>query len=130
MDTQAIWTDAAPVTIGPCAQAIRTRGLIYTAGQIGLDPKSGNLVPGGIAEETRQVMDNLRAVLEAGGSSLNRVLKATVFMKNMRDFPAMNKVYEEYLGSAKPARSTVAVSELPGNALVQIDLIALRDGSP
>jgi 2-iminobutanoate/2-iminopropanoate deaminase len=125
MQRQAIRTDAAPKAIGPYEQAIRIDGLVFTAGQIPIDPKSGNLVPGGIAEQTRRVLENLKAVLEAAGSSIDRVVKATVFLKNMADFAAMNEVYAEYFGGAKPARSTVAVAELPKGALVEIDLIAL-----
>ena len=87
--------------------------------------KSGNLVAGGIAEQTRQVLENLKAVLEAAGSSLDKVVKATVFLKNMADFTVLNEVYGEYLGAAKPARSTVAVAELPRGALVEIDFVAM-----
>ena len=125
MERQAIRTDTAPKAIGPYEQAIKTDGYIFTAGQIPIDPTSGNLVPGGIAEQTRQVLENLKAVLEAAGSSIDRVVKATVFLKNMADFPAMNEVYAEYFAGAKPARSTVAVAELPKGALVEIDLVAL-----
>ena len=125
MNREAILTDKAPKAIGPYAQAIKANGFIYTAGQIPIDPKTGNFVEGGINEQTRQVLENLKAVLAAAGSSLDQVVKATVFLKNMTDFPAMNEVYGEYLGTAKPARSTVAVAELPRGALVEIDLVAL-----
>jgi 2-iminobutanoate/2-iminopropanoate deaminase len=124
MGRQAIRTDAAPKAIGPYEQAIRIDGFIFTAGQIPIDPKTGNLVAGGIAEQTRRVLENLKAVLEAAGSSIERVVKATVFLKNMADFAAMNDVYAEYFAGAKPARSTVAVAELPKGALVEIDLVA------
>ena len=125
MNRESVQTDNAPKAIGPYEQAIKANGFIYTAGQIPIDPKTGNFVEGGIAAQTRQVLENLKAVLEAGGSSLDRVVKATVFLKNMADFAAMNEVYTQYLGSAKPARSTVAVAELPRGALIEIDLVAV-----
>ena len=125
MKKEAVRSDAAPKAIGPYEQGIRVNGFLYTAGQIPLDPKTGNLVDGGIVPQTRQVMENLKAVLEAGRSSLDRVVKATVFLRNMADFPAMNEVYAEYFGASKPARSTVAVADLPRGALVEIDLVAL-----
>jgi 2-iminobutanoate/2-iminopropanoate deaminase len=124
MKRETVQTDRAPQAIGPYAQAIKANGFVYTAGQIPIDP-TGNLVEGGITAQTRQVLDNLKAVLESAGSALDRVVKATVFLKNMADFPAMNEVYAQYLGSAKPARSTVAVAELPRGALIEIDLVAL-----
>ena len=125
MNREAIQTDQAPKAIGPYSQAIKVGNLVYTAGQISIDPKTGNFVAGGINEQTRQVLENLRAVLAAAGSSLDQVVKATVFLRNIGDFAAMNEVYAEYLGDAKPARSTVAVAELPRGALVEIDLVAL-----
>jgi 2-iminobutanoate/2-iminopropanoate deaminase len=125
MNREAIRTEAAPKAIGPYEQAIRVNGLVYTAGQIPLDPKTGNLVEGGIAEQTRQVLENLKAVLEAAGSSMDGVVKATVFLKTIADFQAMNEIYAEYFAASKPARSTVAVAELPKGALVEIDLVAL-----
>jgi 2-iminobutanoate/2-iminopropanoate deaminase len=125
MIRESVQTDNAPKAIGPYQQAIKANGFIYTAGQIPIDPKTGNLVEGDISAQTRQVLENLKAVLEAGGSALDRVVKATVFLRNMADFAAMNEVYAQYLGSAKPARSTVAVAELPRGALIEIDLVAL-----
>jgi len=125
MIRETVSTDKAPKAIGPYAQAIKAGEFIYTAGQIPIDPQSGNLIAGGIAEQTRQVLENLKAVLEAAGSSLEKVVKATVFLKNMADFAALNEVYGEYLGAAKPARYTVAVAELPRGALVEIDFVAL-----
>jgi 2-iminobutanoate/2-iminopropanoate deaminase len=125
MNRYPISTDNAPKAIGPYEQAIRVGDFVYTAGQIPIDPKTGTLVEGGISDQTRQVLENLKAVLEAAGSSLERVVKATVFLKNMADFAAMNEVYTQYLGDAKPARSTVAVAELPRGALVEIDFVAL-----
>jgi len=125
MSREVVQTGNAPKAIGPYVQAIKANGFVYTAGQIPIDPKTGNFVEGGIAEQTRQALENLKAVLDAAGSSLDRVVKATVFLKNMTDFAAMNEVYGEYLGAAKPARSTVAVAELPRGALIEIDLVAL-----
>jgi 2-iminobutanoate/2-iminopropanoate deaminase len=125
MKRYPISTDNAPKAIGPYEQAIRVGDFVYTAGQIPIDPKTGTLLEGAITDQTRQVLENLKAVLEAAGSSLERVVKATVFLKNMADFAAMNEVYAQYLGDAKPARSTVAVAELPRGALIEIDLIAL-----
>jgi 2-iminobutanoate/2-iminopropanoate deaminase len=124
MNKVTVSTDNAPKAIGPYEQGIKVGDFVYASGQIPLDPKTGNLIAGGITEQTRQVMENLRAILQAGGSSLDRVVKATVFLKNIADFGAMNAVYAEYLGHAKPARSTVAVADLPRGALVEIDFIA------
>jgi 2-iminobutanoate/2-iminopropanoate deaminase len=125
MNKQIIRTDRAPKAIGPYEQAIRIGDFVYASGQIPLDPKTGNLVEGDIKIQTRRALENLEAVLEAAGSSLDRVVKTTVFLKNIADFAAMNEVYAEYLGAAKPARSTVAVADLPRGALVEIDLVAL-----
>jgi 2-iminobutanoate/2-iminopropanoate deaminase len=125
MNKEVVSTENAPKAIGPYEQAIKIGDFVYASGQIPLDPKTGNLVEGDIAVQTRQVMKNLKAVIEAAGSSFERVVKATVFLKNIGDFAVMNEVYGEYLGRAKPARSTVAVADLPRGALVEIDLIAL-----
>ncbi len=131
MDTgqkQPVATSNAPAAIGPYTQAIRVGGMLYTSGQVALDPATGQLVEGGIAEQTRQALENLKAVLIAGGSSLDRVVKTLVFLRSMQDFAAMNEVYAEYLasaGSVAPARSTVAVAGLPRDALVEIEVIAL-----
>jgi len=125
MSKEAVETDNAPKAIGPYVQAIKANGFVYTAGQIPLDPKTGNIVGSDISAQTRQVLENLKAVLAASGSSLDQVVKATVFLKSMADFAAMNEVYAHYLGNAKPARSTVAVAELPRGALIEIDLVAL-----
>jgi 2-iminobutanoate/2-iminopropanoate deaminase len=125
MSREIVQTDDAPKAIGPYSQAIKIENLVYTAGQIPIDPGTGNFVEGGIAAQTRQVLENLKSVLAAAGSSLDQVVKTTVFLKNIGDFAAMNEVYGEYLGNAKPARSTVAVAELPRGALVEIDLVAL-----
>lgn len=123
----AIATDGAPAAIGPYSQGMRVGNLLFTAGQIALDPATQQVVAGGIAEQARRVFENLKAILEEGGSSLNRVVKATVYLKNIDDFAAMNTVYDAYLrcdGEDPPARTTVEVSRLPRNALVEIDVIA------
>lgn len=124
---RAIQTDGAPRALGPYSQAIVANGMVYCAGQIPLDPASGNLVEGGIAEQTHQVLKNLRAVLKAAGSDLDRAVKTTVFLKSMDSFAAMNEVYgrAEYFGAHPPARSTVEVARLPRDVLVEIEIVAL-----
>jgi 2-iminobutanoate/2-iminopropanoate deaminase len=126
MTRSVITTDGAPPAIGPYAQAVRAGNLVFTAGQIPVDPVTQQLVPGGIAEQTKRVLENLKAILEGAGSSLDRVVKATVFLKDLGDFSAMNAVYAEYLESddGAPARTTAEVSRLPRNVLVEIELIA------
>jgi 2-iminobutanoate/2-iminopropanoate deaminase len=125
VNKETVSTDKAPKAIGPYEQAIRVGDFIYVSGQIPLDPQTGSLVVGDIKAQTRRVMENLKAIVEAAGSSMDRIVKATVFLKNIGDFAAMNEIYAAYLGTAKPARSTVAVADLPRGALVEIDLIAL-----
>ncbi|MCQ3937819.1 MAG: hypothetical protein DPW18_12330 [Chloroflexi bacterium] len=125
MNKRVIQTEKAPKAIGPYSQAIHTGSMIYTAGQVALDPATMELVSGGVEEQTRQVIANLRSVLEAAGSSLNHVVKTTVFLKDMNDFAKMNAVYAEAFGENPPARSTVAVAGLPKGALVEIEVIAL-----
>ena len=123
-----IATNDAPRAIGPYSQGVRAGSMLFTSGQIALDPETQQVVQGGIAEQTEQVFANLKAILEAGGSSFSQVLKATVFLKNFDDFAAMNAVYAEHLaagGSQPPARTTVEVSRLPKDVLVEIDLVAL-----
>ena len=124
---KAIKTDAAPGALGPYSQAIVAGGMVYCAGQIPLDPATGNIVSGGIAQQTEQVLKNLRAVLKAAGSDLDRAVKTTVFLKDMNDFGAMNDVYgkPEYFGAAAPARSTVEVARLPRDVRVEIEVVAL-----
>ena len=127
MTRTAIATDGAPAAIGPYSQGIRAGNLIFTAGQIALDPANQQVVSGGITEQAARVLENLKAILEEAGSSLERVVKATVYLKDMNDFAAMNAVYERYLGrggEGPPARTTVEVSRLPRNVLVEIDVIA------
>jgi len=122
-----ISTSDAPAAIGPYSQAIRVGDMLFTSGQIPLDPKTGSFVPGGIVEQTRQVLDNLKAVLAAAGLDLTHVVKTTVFLKSMGDFAAMNEVYAQYLdapGAIPPARSTVQAAALPKDALVEIEVIA------
>ena len=127
MSKVVIATPSAPGAIGPYSQGIRVANLVFTAGQIALDPATGQVVAPGIAEQTTQVMENLKAILEAAGSSLAQVVKATVFLKDFNDFAAMNAIYGSYLapeGIIPPARTTVEVSRLPKDVLVEIDLIA------
>jgi len=118
-------TGNAPQAIGPYSQAITTNGLIFTAGQIALDPQRMELVGTTTAEQTEQVMKNLRAVLEAAGARLDDVVKTTVYLADMADFPAMNEVYGRHFGTHKPARSTVQAAALPKGARVEIDVIAV-----
>ena len=124
---KVVKSDAAPGALGPYSQAIVAGGVVYCAGQIPLDPATGNIVSGGVAEQTVQVLKNLRAVLKAAGSDLDRAVKTTVFLKDMNDFGAMNDVYgkPEYFGAAAPARSTVEVARLPRDVRVEIEVVAL-----
>src|SRR3972149_4583386 len=132
---EVIQTDKEPRAIGPYAQAIKVDGLLFTSGQIALDPTTGKLIDGDISAQTRRVMENLKAVLESGGSSLNQVVKATVYLTDLSTFSKMNEVYAEYLGHVKPARSTVGVGgpppvggpPLPFGASVEIDLVAIAN---
>jgi len=127
MSKAVIATNAAPEAIGPYSQAIRVGNLVFTAGQIALDPATQAVVPGGITEQTTRVLENLKAILEAAGSGLAHLVKATVFLKDFNHFAAMNAVYGSYLGGdgvAAPARSTVEVSRLPKDVLVEIELVA------
>jgi 2-iminobutanoate/2-iminopropanoate deaminase len=125
---EVIQTDYAPKAIGPYSQAIRSGSFVFLSGQIPTDPATGNLVSGSIADQTRRVLENLRAVLEGAGLSLSDVVKTSVFLKNMDDFAAMNAVYAEYFTEKPPARSTVQVSRLPRDVDIEIDAIA-RDGA-
>ena len=119
-----ISTDKAPRAIGPYSQAIRLGNLLFTSGQLALNPATGELVPGGIEAETRQVLDNIRNLLQAAGSDLQYVLKTTVFLKDMADFIKMNAIYAEFFTQAPPARSTIGVAALPKGGLVEIETIA------
>jgi 2-iminobutanoate/2-iminopropanoate deaminase len=127
MSKTAVATPLAPAAIGPYSQAIRSGDTVYTSGQIGLDPDTGQLVEGGVPAQTTRVLENLKAVLAADGLELAHVIKTTVFLKSMADFAAMNEIYAKYLapqGIVAPARSTVAVAGLPKDALVEIEVIA------
>ncbi|HWA17208.1 MAG TPA: RidA family protein [Gemmatimonadales bacterium] len=124
MSLELVATSSAPAAIGPYSQAVKANGFIYTAGQICLDPQSMEIIKGGIREQTERVMKNLKAVLEAAGSDLSKVVKTTVFLIDMSDFTAMNEVYAAAFGSHKPARSTVAVSGLPRGVRVEIEVVA------
>ncbi|MBK9774500.1 MAG: RidA family protein [Candidatus Obscuribacter sp.] len=120
---EVVSTPKAPQAIGPYSQAIKHNGLVFLSGQIPLDA-TGNLVDGGIVEQTRQVLNNIQNVLDAAGSSLTNVLKATVFLKSMDDFAEMNKVYSEFFSEHKPARSTIQVAKLPRDVSVEIEVVA------
>jgi len=123
---EVISTKDAPQAIGPYSQAIKANGLIFTSGQIAIDPATQQVIAGGVAAQTDRVLRNLSEILEAAGSGLGKVVRATVFLKNMNDFAAMNSVYGKYFSSAPPARSTVEVARLPKDVLVEIDVIALE----
>jgi 2-iminobutanoate/2-iminopropanoate deaminase len=120
-----ISTEGAPKAIGPYSQAIRAGGLLFTSGQVAIDPATQQVIAGDVSTQTDRVLKNLVAVLQASGSSLEQVVRCTVFLKNMGDFGAMNEVYGKYFKQAPPARSTVEVARLPKDALVEIDAIAL-----
>ncbi len=127
MSLTVVSTPDAPTAIGPYSQALVSGGLVYTAGQVALDPGTMELVPGGVAEQTERALTNLRAVLAAAGSGFDRVVKTTVFLVDMADFAAMNEVYARHFGAHRPARSTVAVAGLPKGARVEIDVVATKD---
>jgi 2-iminobutanoate/2-iminopropanoate deaminase len=120
-----IATDQAPKAIGPYSQAIRAAGLVFTSGQVALDPATQQVIAGDIAVQTERVLKNLSGLLEAAGTSLDKAVRCTVFLKNMGDFAAMNEVYGRYFGQAPPARTTVEAARLPKDVLVEIDVIAL-----
>jgi len=125
MMRDVIATKEGPQAIGPYSQAIRVNGFIFVSGQVAIDPANQQFIAGDVAAQTDRAIKNLAGILKAAGSSLEKVVRATVFLKNMSDFAAMNEVYGEYFGSAPPARSTVEVARLPKDALVEIDVIAL-----
>ena len=121
---KAIHTGEAPKAIGPYSQAVATDGFLYTSGQIGLDPATGQIVAGGFEAQARRVLENLKAVLAAAGCGFEDVVKATIYVTDMKSFPVLNELYGEALGDHRPARSTVEVAGLPMGALVEIDLVA------
>lgn len=121
-----ISTDKAPAAIGPYSQAVEINGFLFVSGQIPVNPLNGEVVAGGIKEQTRQVLENTGTILEAAGYSLSDVVKTTCFLKDMSDFQAMNEIYGEYYSQNKPARCTFAVKELPKNVLIEIDAIAAK----
>ena len=122
---EIIHTDKAPKAIGPYSQAVRANGLIFVSGQTAFDPATGKPIEGGAAAQTERIMQNLKAIVEAAGSSLDRAVRLGVFLKDMNDFTAMNEVYARYFPSSPPARTTVEVARLPRDFAVEIDLIAL-----
>jgi 2-iminobutanoate/2-iminopropanoate deaminase len=127
MSKERVSTSSAPAALGPYSQGIRVGNLVFTAGQGPTDPATGKIVDGGITEQTTRVMENLKAILEAAGTSMEKAVKASVFLKDMNDFAAMNAVYARYLapeGGTPPARTTVQAARLPGDILVEIDVIA------
>ncbi|NUO62928.1 MAG: RidA family protein [Gemmatimonadaceae bacterium] len=124
VSTRTIQTDRAPAAIGPYSQAIAANGFLFTAGQIAIDPATGQVVEGDVVAQSERVLANLRAILEAGGAAMNDVVKTTVFLADMADFPRMNEVYAKAFGQARPARSTVQAAGLPRGVLVEIEAIA------
>ncbi len=117
-------TDRGPKPIGPYSQAIKANGFVYLSGQVALDPKTGEMAGTDIAQQTERVFENVKSILEAAGANLHHVVKTTVFLKDMNDFSAMNEVYARYFPAAPPARSTVQVSRLPKDALLEVEVIA------
>ena len=119
-----VLTDRGPKPIGPYSQAVKSNGLLFVSGQVAIDPRSNDFVPGDIRQQTERALENLKGILEASGANLHHVVKTTVFLKDMNDFAAMNEVYGRFFTAAPPARSTVQVARLPKDALVEIEVIA------
>ena len=124
---ETVKTPNAPAAIGPYSQAVKANGFVYASGQIAIDPATNNLIEGGIREQTERVLKNLSGLLQASGSSLGRVVKTTVFLTDMADYPAMNEEYAKFFDSDPPARAALAVVGLPKNVLVEIDAVAVTD---
>lgn len=122
---QVVSTDKAPKAVGPYSQAVIANGFIFVSGQIAIDPASGSLIGGPVADQTRRVLENLKAVLESAGAGMNNVVKTSVFLKNMADFETMNTIYAEFFTGTKPARATVEVARLPKDVLVEIEAVAV-----
>ena len=122
---EVVSTEHGPKAIGPYSQAVKANGFVFTSGQVALNPATGQLVEGGSAQQTERVLENLRGIVEASGSSMHKAVKVSVFLKDMNDFAAMNEVYARFFPSAPPARSTVEVARLPKDVRIEIDLIAL-----
>lgn len=128
MPREVISTAKAPAAIGPYSQAVKVGNMVFVSGQIPLDPETGQLVAGGTEEQTRRVLLNLQAILEAAGLGLNEVVRTTVFLADLADFPKMNQVYAEFFGNVPPARTTVQAAALPRGALIEMDAIAVAEG--
>ena len=126
MSVKMIKSDNAPAPIGPYSQAVESNGLIFTSGQIAIDPKTNQLMEGDVTEQALLVFENLKAVLVAGGSGLDKVIKTTIFLQNMSDFGAVNELYARYFDKSLPARSTIEVSRLPKDVLIEVDCIATK----
>ncbi len=124
---EIINTPKAPMPVGPYSQAIKTSHFVYVSGQIGLDPEKGEILSNSIEDQTKRALLNVQAILEEVNCKISDVVKVTIFLKNMKDFPVVNRIYEEFFGSHKPARSCVEVSGLPKNALIEIEVIAERN---
>jgi 2-iminobutanoate/2-iminopropanoate deaminase len=122
---EIVLTDRAPKPIGPYSQAVKANGFLFASGQVAIDPKTNEFIGGDIRQQTERVLENVKGLLEASGSNLHHVVKTTVFLKDMNDFTAMNEIYGRYFTSAPPARSTVAASRLPKDALLEMEVIAL-----
>lgn len=124
MKKEIVKTEKAPAAIGPYSQAVKYGNLVFTSGALGIDPGTGTFVEGGIQAQTKQCLENLKAILEASGSCMENVLKATVFIKDMNDFPKVNEIYGQYFTKEQPGRSCVEVARLPKDALVEIEVVA------